>query len=110
MSSSKYLLVLVFFVLISCTKKALPVITTRETVKPVKRQLVYPPKETVKPDTVLGKEIFVLRCGRCHGLPQPGQFNAGRWDDILPGMIERANLDNEQALHVRTYLLSLAAK
>ncbi len=97
-------------VLAACQKKALPVITERKTEPPAKINSKYPPKETVAPDTLAGKRIFISRCGRCHALPEMKQFSMERWDDILPVMFPRARMNNEEALHVRAYLLANAAK
>ncbi len=96
--------------LVACHKKGIPEMTDRKAPLPKMVSSVYPPKETVAPDTLAGRAIFAGRCSRCHALPQAGQFNAVRWDEILPVMIPRARLDNEQALHLRAYLLSQAAK
>ncbi len=94
----------------SCHPRALPVITERKT-DPIKPRVNdYPPIETVAPDTAAGKRIFMARCIRCHGLPEPSQYSSARWETILPVMIPRARLDNEQALHVRAYLLAGAAR
>lgn len=97
-------------ILTACTKKALPEMTDRKAAPPKMMRVEYPPKQTVAPDTVAGKNIFTMRCGRCHGLPEAAKFSADRWDEILPLMIPRAGLSNEEALHVRTYLLAHAAK
>jgi hypothetical protein len=98
------------YVLTACQKKAVPVITERETPPPVISRTIYPPKETVAPDTLAGKRIFTNRCGRCHALPLPDQFSVKRWDNILPVMIPRARLNNEESLHVRTWLLAHASQ
>jgi hypothetical protein len=98
------------YLLTACQKKAIPVITERETPPPIISRTIYPPKETVTPDTLAGKRIFTNRCGRCHALPVPDQFSVKRWDNILPVMIPRARLDNEQALHVRAWLLANSAR
>lgn len=101
------LLVLMFA---ACNKKAIPEITDRKAEPPKMMRVEYPPKQTVAPDTIAGKNIFTMRCGRCHGLPDAEKFTAERWDDILPLMIPRAGLNNEESLHVRTYLMAHAAK
>jgi len=92
--------------LASCHKKAVPVITERKAGAPKKFESIYPPKETVLPDTAVGKQLFTDRCGRCHGLPETNQFTAEKWDNILPVMIPRARMNNEEALHVRAYVLA----
>jgi hypothetical protein len=100
----------VLFLLIACHKKTVPVITERNAELPKKIGSNYPPQATVPPDTVAGKSIYTTRCGRCHDLPLPAQFSAARWDDILPTMFPRARLTNEEALHVRTWVLVNAGK
>lgn len=102
-----------FFVIINsqaCHKKATPVITERNAELPKKTNSIYPPVQNVAPDTVAGRQIFTARCGRCHGLPEAKQFTVAKWDGILPDMFPRARLTNEEALHVRTFILSNAKK
>jgi cytochrome c5 len=93
---------------VACQKKAVPLVTERKAPPPNISRNAYPPKETVAPDTVAGKRIYANRCGKCHALPTPAQYSVTRWDNILPIMIPRARLTNEEALHVRTWLLANA--
>lgn len=95
---------------VACQKKSVPVITERKTGPPTKISSPYPPAGTIVPDTVEGKTVFMARCSRCHGLPDPAQFNAVRWESILELMIPRARIDKENAVHVRAYVLANAAK
>lgn len=103
---------LIFLILLAaaCHKKAVPVITERKTELPKKFESIYPPEQTVSPDTIAGKRIFMARCDRCHGLPGTKQFSVEKWDDILPTMFPRAGLNNEEALHVRAYILANTTK
>jgi cytochrome c5 len=101
---------LLLMLLIACQRKSLPAITERKTEPPLKIASAYPPAMTVKPDTVQGKSIFIARCGRCHALPSPAQFNVTRWGTILSSMVTRARLDNEQIVHLQAYILANAAK
>ena len=101
---------LLLFLLVSCQKKAVPVISDRKARVPQKIESIYPPKATITPDTLAGRRIFVNRCDRCHGLPLTAQFSIRQWDAILPTMFPRAGLSNEEALHVRAYLLATAAE
>jgi hypothetical protein len=104
------IIITLILVLAACQKKAVPVITERKTEPPKIINSQYPPKETVAPDTLAGKRIFISRCGRCHTLPVMKQFGVERWDDILSVMFPRARLNNEEALHVWKYVLANAAK
>lgn len=99
-------LFVIAFVIISCQKKAFPVITARKTEasSPVKAL------GDIKPDPERGKIIFTNRCGNCHELPKPDQYTTQRWDGILSYMIPRARLNEEQGVHVTAYLKANAAK
>ena len=55
---------------IACNKKTVPVITERK-YEPKGRVKTFPPPVIISPDTVAGKSIFMARCSRCHGLPEP---------------------------------------
>jgi uncharacterized membrane protein len=88
------------FIVQACQKKALPIITTRPT-EPAKPVTIV---ADVKPDVAIGKTIFTNRCGRCHALPEPVQYNAQRWDGILAIMNPRARLDKEQEIHITAFI------
>jgi hypothetical protein len=108
----KYVLLIFSFIviLLSCQKKAVPVISERKVELPKLTSFDYPPRETVAPDTLAGKRIYANRCRNCHDLPLPQQFNIKRWDEILPDMFVRARLNNEEGLHVRTWIMVHAAR
>lgn len=89
----------------ACQKRSSPVITQRAYEPPRKDIAIYPPEGTVVPDTVTGKIIFINRCDRCHGLPDPFIYSQKRWESILELMIPRARLLPEQAVHLRAYIL-----
>ncbi len=101
---------IIFFAIIACNKKAVPVITERKVDPPKIVVSVYPPNPAIAPDTAIGKEVFITRCGRCHALPKPAQFNFDRWDDILSAMVPRARLSAEQNAHITAYIKTNAAK
>jgi cytochrome c len=97
-------------IILSCNRKVVPVITNRQAPPPQKTQFIYPPIATIAADTSTGKRLFNLHCNRCHGLPLISQFNAERWETILPLMFPRSRFNNEEALHVRAYVLANAVK
>lgn len=109
---SRYSLIvscILFTLFYACQPKTAPVITERKAPPPRKIENIYPPRETIAPDTTAGKKIFAMRCDRCHGLPLATQFSRQQWDAILPVMFPRAGLNNEEALHVRSWLLANSA-
>jgi hypothetical protein len=93
------ILILFIVTIPACQKKGLPTMMTR-TREPARPVTII----DVKPDTALGKMIFMNRCNRCHALPAPDQFTAQRWDGILSIMIPRARLDNPQKIHVTSFI------
>ncbi len=93
---------------IACQRKSVPVITERKSEPENTKTL--PASTTIAPDTLIGKTVFVNRCGKCHGLPDPNQFTAKRWDAILLSMMPKARLNNEQEIHVTAYVMTNAAK
>ena len=103
------LLIVIAIITIACNKKAVPVITERRTqqTKPITPD---PSLSNVIPDTSIGKIVFINRCGRCHGLPEPNQFTSKRWDGILSYMIPRARLTDDQGIHVTAYLKANSQK
>ena len=95
----------VSLVLISCQKKAIPVITGRTT-EPSAPQAV----ELTAADLPAGKQLFANRCGRCHGLPEPAQFTAKRWETIMVLMAPKAKLSKQEQVHVTAWVKGNAAK
>jgi hypothetical protein len=102
--------VFLIFFLSACQKKAMPVITERKTSPPPKVAAIYPPAGTVVPDTLTGKSVFINRCGRCHGLPDLASYTTKIWEGILESMIPRARIEQQNAVHVRAYVMANAAK
>jgi cytochrome c5 len=101
----RFVLIGIIILIMACRQKAVPVITERKAEKPEIKSAAYPPVANVVADTVKGKVLFKMSCGRCHGLPSPSQFTQKVWDGYLATMFPRTNLDNEEAFHVRVYVL-----
>lgn len=78
---SGFFLIITLVILVSCYKKTIPVIIERKQNYP-KEQVNTLPSETILPDTIAGKSIFIARCDRCHGLPEPTQYSKNRWERI----------------------------
>jgi hypothetical protein len=91
--------------LLGCQKKSVPVITERKS-EPPKIARLYPPEGSVLPDTLMGKTVFINRCSRCHGLPDLQKYTRERWEDILESMIPGAGINQENAVHIRAYVLA----
>lgn len=92
-------------ILLSCQKKAIPVITAR------KVELSAPKTEALSaPDLLTGKQLFTTRCGHCHGLPDPVQYTEKRWETIMVLMAPKAKLSKQEQVHVTAWVKENAAK
>lgn len=109
MKKTIVLIILIGSIIISCSKKSIPVITERKT-EPAKPVTTNPALSTIIADTAMGKIVFTNRCGRCHELPSPDQFTAKRWEGILSYMMPKARLTQEQEVHVTAYVKANAIK
>lgn len=105
MKISSAVILFVLIILLSCQKKAVPVITAR-TIEP------SAPKtgELSAPDLLTGKQIFTNRCGRCHGLPDAVQYTEKRWETIMVLMAPKAKLSKQEQVHVTAWVKENAAK
>ena len=104
-----YKIALIFFLsaLFACQRKIIPVITERKDATSQKPVLV---KETIIADIAAGRQIFMTRCGRCHGVPDPLRYTTMQWETILASMIPRSRINKEQALHLRAFVNTNANK
>lgn len=94
-----------FIIFLSCQKKTVPVITARTTEPSAPKT-----EELSAPDLLAGKLLFTNRCGRCHGLPEPVQYSAKRWETIMAVMAPKAKLSKQEQVHVTAWVKEHAAK
>jgi mono/diheme cytochrome c family protein len=95
---------------VACHNKTASVITSRTDFPP-------PPKSSAKatiensPEAIAaGKVLFETRCNRCHDLKIVDVYSPERWATILPTMIPRARLNEDQAKQLRSYVMANAKK
>jgi cytochrome c5 len=53
-----------------------------------------------------GYTIFSDKCTECHGVKNPQDFSINDWNNILPEMGKKANLDSVQYRYVYQYILA----
>ncbi len=51
-----------------------------------------------------GKTIVSDHCDKCHELHAPSEFTVKEWGDILPSMVKKAELTEEQATLVTAWI------
>ena len=75
---------------------------------PVQQNLVLSQTATPNQDksnSVLGKELFLANCGKCHKLYLPSDFSRQKWGSIIKKMQKKAKLTNEETQLVLNYIL-----
>jgi cytochrome c5 len=102
-----FIICIAVFAFLSCAKKTTPAASTTTTA----------PTETKAPDeikteaaatestmSVAGHTTFDAKCGRCHGLKNPGDYTAKQWVPILDKMASKARLDSTEKANVLAYV------
>jgi hypothetical protein len=60
--------------------------------------------ETSTGDATAGQATYTAKCGRCHGLKNPGDFTSSDWVPILDKMAVKAHLDSTEKVNVLAYV------
>ena len=95
-----YSLCLVGVIVYSCkTQQAAPATTSVATANLSKEEMLKK-----------GEDLFNLKCGRCHGLPSPGDFTVADWKPIIAAMAPKAKLNAEETNWVLAYVNENAKK
>lgn len=54
--------------------------------------------------TEQGAQLYAQNCGKCHRLFEISEFPKERWDKVLPPMIKKARLSEEDGLKVTEFV------
>ncbi|MBS1772079.1 MAG: hypothetical protein JST82_04420 [Bacteroidetes bacterium] len=57
-------------------------------------------------DMAHGKELWQSNCNKCHKLHDGPEFSVEKWENVLPRMIKRAKLSDDDGAKVRAYLIA----
>ena len=53
-----------------------------------------------------GETIYKSNCGKCHKLIAPADKSLDKWNSVLPSMVHKAKLTDEQGALVRAYVMA----
>jgi mono/diheme cytochrome c family protein len=94
--------VLATFMLANCSPKvSKPVASTPVTPATPKPEIHYTEAQIAQ-----GQAIYTSNCGKCHKLHAPTDRSLSKWEQILPTMIRKAKLTDEQGGLVRAYVMA----
>ena len=83
--------------MVQCSPKAAKS-TTASTTKPEPRYTAAQVEE--------GHTIYTNNCAKCHKLINPADKSLDKWNSVLPRMIGKAKLDDQQGALVRAYVMA----
>jgi cytochrome c5 len=114
---STLIMALMVLTVYSCAKKTVPVAATTPTEVKTTPEIKAPDAAKIDAATntetaiiTAGHATFDAKCGRCHGLKDPGNYTAERWVGILKIMAPRARLDETENANVLAYVQFYAKK
>lgn len=112
MKSMMSLILLATVILVSCSKKISPAQQTAAApATPVTAAATtIPATRSIDVVADQGKVVYQAKCGKCHGLKNPGDYTVDQWDGILKKMAPNARLTTEETEQVTAYVRSLAKK
>jgi cytochrome c5 len=91
-------------VALACASKMLP--------QPSEGQAAYATKSG-KPSTVnsldQGRDLYILKCDKCHSLPTVQDHSPEKWDKIMNKMKGEADLSAREDYLIRTYVVTSSA-
>jgi DNA-directed RNA polymerase subunit M/transcription elongation factor TFIIS len=118
-----FLISIAIFFTLSCSKKIIQSSkvesTTQNSVKspsekPIESDILSVPSEkskeiiteVPKESTIVakGKETYKAKCGKCHNLKEPEEYNTLRWVKIIDWMAPKAKLDASEKQNVLAYV------
>lgn len=79
--------------IVSCSPK-----TTEVATEPVSE------KEMPTSDIAEGKVVLLKNCAKCHEMKPIHDYTSGQWTKILPEMIKKSRLNEEEARQITAYV------
>ncbi|HEB61010.1 MAG TPA: hypothetical protein ENJ06_04215 [Phycisphaeraceae bacterium] len=74
---------------------------------PVSSELArYAPPTVTYADLEKGRKIYTGSCTSCHSVQPVNAYTMQQWQEILPEMCERAELDKDEENALRAYIAS----
>ncbi len=94
-------IVTVFFIQCSSSKSATttPKLTNQQKLDIIKNKYTQAQLDE-------GHTVWQASCGKCHKLYTPDSRDFDKWERVLPRMVKRSKLNDEDAGKVRAYILS----
>ena len=73
---------------------------------PRNTEIIEDVTDTTMPKTAIaeGKVVYMKKCAACHDLKTVDNYTSAQWSGILPKMIDKAELNEEESSQVSAYV------
>ena len=105
MKSSKSIFAIVFtaiVILTACSHKSTPTAAVAPQQTPVQFNMM----SAASPSVVEGEKVYTAKCGKCHDLKKPSEYNAKEWTSIMRSMAVKAKLSTDEKSNVLAYVMN----
>ena len=103
MKSSKSIFAIAFtaiVILTACSHKSTPTSAAAPQQAPVEFNMM----SAAAPSVVEGEKVYTAKCGQCHDLKKPSEYNAKEWTSIMKSMAVKAKLNDVEKSDVMAYV------
>ena len=87
-------------ILTACSHKSTP--TTA--VAPKEAPAQFNMMSAAAPSVVEGEKVYTAKCGQCHDLKKPSEYNAKEWTSIMKSMAVKAKLNDVEKSDVMAFV------
>ena len=105
MKSSKSIFAIAFttiVILTACSHKSTPTAAAAPKAKEAPAQ--FNMMSAASPSVIEGEKVYNAKCGKCHDLKKPSEYNAKEWTSIMRSMAVKAKLNNVEKSDVMAFV------
>jgi len=103
MKSSKSIFAIAFtaiVILTACSHKSTPTVAATPQQAPVQFNMMA----AASPSVIEGEKVYNAKCGKCHDLKKPSEYNAKEWTSIMRSMAVKAKLNDVEKSDVMAFV------
>jgi len=87
-------------ILTACSHKSTPTTASAPQQAPVQFNMM----SAASPSVMEGEKVYTAKCGKCHELKKPSEYNAKEWTSIMRSMAVKAKLNDVEKSNVMAFV------
>lgn len=96
--------IFLFFAMVSCK----PMLMMPDAVDAERAQSLN--LDVTADELQVSHKLYINKCGSCHSLYLPSQYDKDKWSKVIPEMAGRAKLTSDEQKKILTYLIVMSEK